>query len=334
MNLKKTILTIISLALAANIYAEKIAVLLDNVTGLSERDGEVICAVIGKKYGELAKKGVYNISLAQKIYMASNREVASAAEKIQVSEYIQISAIALNEKIMIDAIRYDASAKEVFRSEMIIAITMDDLPEVADRLARSLFSKTTIAESITIENVTKIETQERNRLFSEKIIGFKVGLIKPLHSDSVFQELINLGFHMKAESEKFFIEFGAGALFPTRFNSYDSNNRKWGYGGINMEMGAAYYLTSNPIASWYLGGGFNPRILFEPGAVVLVPYINFGIMFFRHSSMRMFTNIRIAQNVFSLPFERWEYDDDSWDDYYVSYEARPFEIGLELGLGW
>ncbi len=334
MILRKTLITIISLALAANIYAEKIAVLLDNVTGLSEQDGEVICAVVAKKYGELAGKGVYNFSMAQKVYTESNHDLAAAAGKIQALEYLLISAIALNEKIMIDAVRYNSSTKEVFRSEMIIAITMDDLPEVTDRLARSLFSKTTIDESITIENVTKIETQEKNKLFSEKIIGFKVGLIKPIHTDSVFQELINLGFHMKAEAEKFFIEFGAGALFPTRFNSYDSPNRKWAYGGINLEMGAAYYLTSNPIASWYLGGGFNPRILFEPGAVVIVPYVNFGVMFFRHSSMRIFTNIRIAQNAFSLPFEGYVYDEETWDDYYYEFNARPFEIGLEVGLGW
>lgn len=334
MNHLKITLFIISVATFCSItFAEKVAVLLDNVIGLSEQDGEVVCMVVGKSYCGLSKMSVFDYTEARKVYLEKDKQIVQTAKKLQAYEYIVVSAIALEEKIMIDAVRYDISGQEVFRSEVITAITKDDLPEVSDRLARVLFNKSTLDKTITAENVTKIETQEKNRVFAEKIIGCKVGIVVPIDKDSSFQQLINIGFHLKAEARKCFIEFGAGALIPTRFG-YSENHRDWAYGGVNLEMGGAYYLTDNPTASLFLGGGFNPRILFEPGVVVVTPYIDFGVMLLRYSSMRIFSNIRIAQNVFAIPFERYYYDQD-WDNgYYQSFDALPFEIGLELGIGW
>jgi hypothetical protein len=314
--------------------AQDITVLLGTVTNLSQQDGDAIRAVIAKKYSDITGKRVFDLSKAQEIYSTNNQDIQAVAKELQISEYIIVSAIALREKMLIDAVRYNDFGQEVFRSETITAVTLDDLPEVADRLARALYNKTIIDKTITTENVTAIETLEKNRFFAEKIIGVKIGLIKPLHTDSTFQELITIGFHMKAESEKFFIEYGLGAIFPTRFKTYDYEDINWAYGGINFELGGAYYLTNNPAASLFVGGGFNPRILFEPGAVIITPYISFGVMFFRPSSMRIFTNIRIAQNVFEIPFERYIYDEQTWENYYYEFDARPFEIGLEVGIGW
>lgn len=335
MYLLKTKLFIISVVAFCSITcAEKIAVLLDNVTGLTEQDGEVVCAVIGKSYGSLSKMAVFDYAGARKVYLEKDKQIVQTAKLLQAYEYIVVSAIALEEKIMIDAVRYDNSGQEVFRSEVITAITKDDLPEISDRLARILYNKATLDKTITSENVTKIETQEKNRVFTEKIIGCKVGIVQPIDKDSSFQQLINIGFHLKAEARKCFIEFGAGALLPTHFGYFEENRRDWAYGGVNLEMGAAYYLTNNPTASLFLGGGFNPRILFEPGVVVVTPYIDFGVMLLRYSSMRIFSNVRIAQNVFAIPFERYIYNEQSWEGYYQSFDAMPFEIGLELGIGW
>ena len=317
-----------------NISAQDIAVLVSNFTTISEEESKTFLALFAKEYNTVTNKNVYDISKAQEIYKENDYNIVSTSETIQVSEYIVITAITVNQKIILDAVLYDRQGNNILKAENS-ALSIDELPNACTHLATSLASKSNATKPEKAEIQDKDEEQERQEdFFQEKIIGFKTGIIQPYHKDTSFEAHITVGFNMKIESKKFFIEFGAGPLLPSIYEELE-NNSDLVYGGVNLEFGTCFYLSNNPAASVYLGGGLNPRILLYPSQTVINPYFLCGLMFLRKSSMRVFTNIRITQHILKLKYsEEIEDSQNFTTSHILKYKTRPLELGLEVGIGW
>jgi hypothetical protein len=104
-----------------------------------------------------------------------------------------------------------------------------------------------------------------------------------------------------------------------------------------FEIGADHYLTANPTVAPYIGGGVSPRIYFVPGGIGIAPYAQFGLMFMRLSKTRLYTDIRISQNL--APVRITDYDDSyDYTGYYqnppTEHTYYPTEICFEVGIGW
>jgi hypothetical protein len=147
---------------------------------------------------------------------------------------------------------------------------------------------------------------------------------------------VGIGYDMRFEAEKFFMEFGVGGRIPTAV----FDNTAYEYGGVAFELGADYFLLPGSIGL-YAGGGFVPllNIANSPLQFGLAPYIQIGIAFPRESRAQFYFDFRISQQLMPMNSsynEQVYYGPDTWDYTTVTHTttARPFEIGFDLGMQW
>jgi hypothetical protein len=276
----------------------------------------------------LSLKEKYSYSNAEKVVIHVN-EINSDDEEDSDQELLD------NSKTIVTAIRKDSTGRTIHKVELTL-LTYGDIEETCDRFANALYRKVSIDEARSLANVTRREGMGNNKLFSEKIHGIKVGGYYPYIIDDHMSTFTSIGYNLRMESSKFFIEFGANGRFPSAL--FDDTKRS--YGGLGLEVGGSYIFTDG-IFGVYAGGGVIPHFnfvqIFEMG---LAPYLQFGITFPRNSSTRFFIDIRVAQNV--LPVSSgWDESDYYYDDPYYEEETSlpyqtnfPCEIGLNFGIGW
>lgn len=216
-------------------------------------------------------------------------------------------------------------------------LTYGDIEESTERIALSLIKKIPIEETRGMTNITRREGMGNNRLFVLKSKGPKFGMIFPFSVDGdkyEFSPILSMGFDYRAESEKFFIEFGGGARIPSGME--DSLKRS--YGGGYAEIGGSYYIVNNPIGV-YAGLGIIPQLMlsdFGNTSISVAPYIQFGVTFPRNSRVRLYADLRISQHVMQV-----ETGDDR-DNYSLfgsasqppKHKDYPTEIGLQFGVGF
>jgi hypothetical protein len=211
-------------------------------------------------------------------------------------------------------------------------MSMDDMEVVADRLVRSLIRRTPLEYTREIDNVTGKEARAPNRIFIEKVFGIRTAVVVPVAPDLETSAALLLQFDGRLEGSSYFLEFGAGLMLPSDFDSDD------GLGGVLAQLGANYYLTQTNVSP-YIGGGLSPRLTFgDFSGAGLTANGQFGLMFMRHASSRLYVEVRVDQNL--LPLSRDTYD----DDYYYMPGAMPpeddddavwpTEFSLALGIGW
>lgn len=167
----------------------------------------------------------------------------------------------------------------------------------------------------------------------ETVLGPKMGVFGAWAEGYSFAPFMTLGFDAKIEQDGYFVEVGGGAAIP-------AGNRDGGtvaMGGAYVEMGAAAYLTGGDVGP-YLGGGILPRIWAASGPngggafANVAGYGQFGVMFLRTRSMRVYFDGRAALSITEVVVP------GGVDP--VTGQARPgaglhpLEFGAEFGLGW
>ncbi len=310
----KLLIKIMIIVWASSAWAADIAIFPVQVTNLTPQQAEAVGAVIAQQYAKISGKKVIPPERANRA-VREEGNLASAAQELNVFEYIETNAIALDTKILIDAIRRSSTGKQIARAQMT-AVSLDDMIEVGDRISRALLEKTPIDQAHALDNTTKLKTNPAQRIRAKKNLGVKSSLIFPVISGK-FDPLVSIGFDARLESLRYFLELGAGFLIPSSASERDS------YGGAYAEMGASYYLTESSISP-YIGGGVIPRIIGgDIRGVSLAPYVQTGVIFMREYSTRLYTDIRVATNV--LPLRG---NDTERRSYY------PTEIIWQFGIGW
>jgi hypothetical protein len=235
-----------------------------------------------------------------------------------------------NGKTVVTALRKDRSGNLIYKAELTL-VTYGDIEEASDRFARALFHRISVEDARTQANITRREGMGNNKLFADKISGIKIGGYYPVVMDGNIVGFTSIGYNMRMESRKFFVEFGVNGRFPSAM--FDDTKRQ--YGGIALEAGGSYLFTDG-LVGVYAGGGVIPHLNFlrdlEMG---FAPYLQFGVTFPRNSRTRFFADVRVAPNV--LPITT---GNDYEDSYYIGPTAParqvnyPCEIGLNIGIGW
>lgn len=237
-----------------------------------------------------------------------------------------------NNKTIVTVKRYDKNGVQLYKTEMTL-ITYGDIEESTERMALSIYNKIPVEKTRTATNITRREGLGHNKLFVDKVKGFKTGMIYAVASDTSFSPIMLIAFDYRLESDKFFLELGAGGRIPSEL--VESENER--YGGNYFELGGSYYFV-NGISGVYAGGGLIPYWdWMNELKMKMAVYVQAGIEFPKNSRTRFHIDMRIAQNV--LPYESTNYS--STYDYTNGYSYTPAkkkyyptEIGLELGIGW
>ncbi len=327
--------------------------------------------LLAKKYEAISGQSVLDpITTGRALGTDSN--YTEAAEKLDVSEYIEMTAIGLflsrkeyyqtmnsdsgsekvivvvqnssreddedndqqlldNSKTVVTALRKDRSGKLIHKAELTL-VTYGDIEEACDRFATALFQRISVEETRSLTNITRREGMGNNKLFTEKLSGIKAGAYYPYILDGTIVPFTSIGYNMRMESRKFFVEFGVNGRFPSAM----FNDTKRQYGGIGLEVGGSYLFTEGVIGL-YGGGGVLPHLNFANDAMEMgiAPYLQAGITFPRNSGTRFFVDVRVAQNALPISTGTSESYDYYSDETYPPVQTNyPCEIGMNIGIGW
>ncbi len=373
----KTIAAILMFAATA-VFAEDVAVFPAQGVNTDKSYVDAFGMVLAQKYAKVSGLKVLSpLKSAKSLDADSNH--ARAAARLGVSEYLEIEAVGLyiskkeekevvfdsvkgtnvyvnvksdgdhngddqdkldNHKTIVNVSRMDKNGNEIYKVDMTL-VTYGDIEEGSDRIAEALWRKVPIEQTMNMANVTRREGMGNNQAYSEKRKGIRIGGMFPYSWESgvPVSSIVTIGFDMRFDAQKYFLEVGGGGKIPT--SMYDSKSNS--YGGGYFDLGGSYYIVPGNV-SWYVGGGVMPGILTNvnssPGPSVsfgLVPHIQTGIMLPRTSRTAFYAELWLGQNVMPI---NGEYTTDSTDAYgyttQVSHSVvmRPLEVAVNFGICW
>jgi hypothetical protein len=319
---------LVSMLLLPTSVAAKTVVMPIDATNLAPGEIAAIATLIAQNYGRQA--GTPTVAIrADDPALAGNATAAATAKAVGADSYVTVSAVRLAEKISLRATLCDASGAELHSVEMLAA-SLDDMPQVASRLARALVERKTAEQVISHRTVTREESSKKNRLFTERVKGLKGALSLPLAAGLEFNPMVTIQFDGRWEADNYFLEFGVGFKLP-------SSGGHQTMGAIFTEFGASRYLSDDDNAL-YAGAGVTPRILMSSidNQVDIAPYAQLGFMMFRPSSSRLYFDLRVTQTVIPLHRDAWIACDYGQGSCLNPPEKQvfPTEVGLFFGIGW
>jgi hypothetical protein len=150
-----------------------------------------------------------------------------------------------NHKTIVDVSRMDKSGATIYKVEMTL-VTYGDIEEASDRIAEALWRKVPVEQTKSLTNITRREGMGNNRTFTEKRKGIKIGGMFPYswQNNVSVSSIVTIGFDMRFDTEKYFLEIGGGGKIPTSMYSATSNS----YGGGYFDLGGDYYIIPGNIA--------------------------------------------------------------------------------------
>jgi hypothetical protein len=260
----------------------------------------------------------YSVAAQERVLVTRSDENTQApadaqaeAARVGANEYIVLSFIGIGDGIQVRASRHSADGK-VIHSVKTTAANMNDASKVIDRVAEALYKRESYEDTRKAGNATKVESQA-----TEKVLGVKTAASYIWSQSTQFQPVMSVGFDGRIEMQSFFIEFGAGFMFPLATQDPNSTQLRYATGGLYGEFGASAYLTSTEIAP-YLGGGVMPRIISFDGNLQgnMAAYAQAGVMFMRSHSTRIYVDYRFIPSLSEINYE------------------HPLENMIEFGIGW
>jgi hypothetical protein len=287
-------------------------------TNLDQGAADAIGEIVSSAYQAEAKETTIGPTDAQKAVDESGG-YTQAAHKLGAREYLYVTAVRLETHIVITATRYDADGKYIYSTKMS-ASGLDDIEPTSQRLARALFNRVSPEEARSLDNVTHTEQTQPTRVSSQKVVGFKGGFTYATAWKDPIASQVSGSIDLRLENGQHFVEMGIGLTFAAPGNRY-------AYGGIWLDIGSDWYLSEGS-TSPYVGLGVVPGIMGDSLAHVAV-YGQAGLMFFRESSTRFYTDLRVGQNVVPIRF-----------DYSTPYDLNahktlyPTEFTLSMGMGF
>jgi hypothetical protein len=297
-------------------------------THLDEGEVDAIGQMITSAYQQEAKDTTIPPDEAKKAVEEAGG-YSQAAQKLGAKEYVYVSAVRLDSRISLNATRYSADGKYIYSAKMS-ATSLDDIEPAAERLAKALLQQQSASDARTADTVSRTEEAQPIRAQSQKVAGFKGSFIYPIGWKQTVAAQMAGALDIRLESGQHFIELGLGLTFTSPDHTYS-------YGGIWLDIGGDFYLTDGNIAP-YLGGGLMPRLMWDDGDSLanFAPYVQGGVMFFRDSKTRIYTDFRVAQNVLPIVF--------GYDSIYnggdVTYSLPstkhlyPTELTFSVGMGF
>jgi len=306
--------------------AADVAVFPVETPNVAPADAVAIGELLAQSYAAVSGQAV----LAPSRIQLTAPQYEQAAKELGVKEYVRTSAVGFGTRLTVQSVRYQADGTQLYQVKLT-AERIDDMPAVADRIARSLYLRVDDEQVRTRHNVTLSEARPATRTWSEKVIGFKTGLHLPFAKDADMSPSLSGMFDLRMEADRYFIEIGAGIMIPTKTREYDGcwdgedcmAENTGRLGGLISEIGGSYFLTDSDIAP-YIGGGLMPRLQMatdDDDVANLSVFGQVGLTLPRDSSTRIYADLRVAQHVLAIHLDN-------------GARVHPTEISLQAGVGW
>jgi hypothetical protein len=308
--------------------AADVAVFPAEAQNLAHADGIALGELLAQSYAAASRSAVLAPSRSAGTLVQS-QSYEHAARTLGVAEYVRVSALAVGRRIVVRATRHRADGTQIYQ-ESLIADSPEDLVPVCDRLGKALYARHGDELVRTYHNVTLSESRPQNRIWREKLVGFKTGVHVPFARGARFSPAVALEFDLRLELSSYFVEFGAGVLIPTRLDdddgAYDvdgtvTSNNRGSAGGVFAELGASRFLTDGEVGL-YAGGGVVPKLLASNNdAAGLSLYAQLGLTLPRASATRFSVDLRFAQPVLAQHLNDGR-------------RVFPGQASLLAGVGW
>ncbi|MFT3840682.1 MAG: hypothetical protein QM723_27075 [Myxococcaceae bacterium] len=196
---------------------------------------------------------------------------------------------------------------------------LEEAPTLVPRLADSVYRQVPLEETRDRHNVSLAESQGGAlRVGNQRMLGVKLSFGAPVSGNASFNGMGSIGFDARFEREHYFVELGANLILPG-----PGTNKS--YGGAGADLGIDYFITNSDTA-FYFGGGILPRLLFSDGMnspLNVAPYLQLGLLFDRSARMRLYADVRVAQNL--LPVREGSG---------TPVDTYPTELTVQVGIGW
>jgi len=315
-----------ALATLFSVQASAAVVAVMPVQGVNLTAGQ--CEAIGVLFTSAFARET-NVSVAPpsetRPLLAQGRPAPAVAAQLGASEFIDLRAVQLENRVTVAGIRYGKDGNA--------APSLDEMDAAASRLARSLAWRQPVAYGAYPAAMPSSPEAESLKASYPKAMGIKTAMIFPWSRNRTYEPMISLQFDGRIGSRDSFIEIGAGAAIPTS-SSGESNAIEMG--GIFAELGGSMFLSDGAVAP-YLGGGVSPRITFissgyNNGATCAV-YGQAGVNFTRDSRARLYTEFRVSQYLLGIGSDGY-YDYNSGTYSNSGDRIYPTEFSLEFGIGW
>jgi hypothetical protein len=338
------------LTFLSSAQAQPAVVAVMPVQGVNLTEGQ--CEAVGVLFANALARET-NVAVASpmetKQVLQQTKTSRAAATQLGALEYVELRAIQLGARVTLAGIRYAKDGRELFRAETS-ALSLDDMEAATAQLARALAWRQPIPGVLPPTAVT--ETGETPPVAGPapsakgypSTLGVKTGLIIPIASGRSISPMMSLQFDGRMGTRDYFVEFGAGVAIATDNGDSSTSYR---IDGVFAELGGSYYLSNGSIAP-YIGGGVSPRILASsvrsPNSMYGDTYYSddsntgarcalygqVGVNFSRDSRSRIYSELRVSQNVigFSNQVTNSNNVSVSTGTYY------PTEFALQVGIGW
>jgi hypothetical protein len=295
---------------------------------LAPDDALAIGELLAQSYASASGQAV----LAPSRITVDGRPPATIASSLGVTEYVRTDAVRVGDRIVLHSVRYQSDGTAIYQVKLV-AEQIEDMIAVSERIAKALFHRVDDELVRTRHNVTLGEARPESRRWVEKITGFKTGVHVPFAKGAEFSASISLNFNMRLEMDRYFLEYGAGIIVPTKTQDYgyesmcddqgcvDAVPNEGRIGGLAAEFSGNLFLTDDNIAP-YAGIGLSPRVIFSSEDLAnMCPFVQFGLMFPRDSSTRLYAHARLAQSVLAVQLDNGR-------------DTHPTELIFEAGFGW
>jgi hypothetical protein len=315
-------------------WAYDVAVMPVKGVNLQAGQSDAIGMIVAQEYQKASGYQVAGPDVTRPL-LKEGTDYMGTARQLGAGEYIETVAVMLDQKMAISMERHDTNTGKVVYSANMQALTMDDVPDVAQRLSRALLLQTSPEQTRTIENVTKVEGEQRNQVSSVTAKGVKGALIFPFVKGVDVNPMASLAFDIRIEKLDYFLNFTVGIALP---GEMESTYRSYGYGFA--DFGAGYFFTRGVLGP-YLGGGFSPRIqIAKASGIGFAPFAFLGAEFPRDSKARGILEFRAAYN--ALPIAKKETPDYSFSSSGMTSVVvaddlggkHPAELSVQFGIVW
>jgi hypothetical protein len=319
--------------LPASALAADIAIFPAETSNLSPSDNLAVGELLAQSYAAASRLAVLSpVRTADTVAHSTSYE--GAAQTLGVKEYVRTSTLAVGRLIVITATRYQRDGTFVYQSKMT-ARSLEDLPAISDRMAKALVQRVDDDEVRNRNNVVLDEARIKPRRASERVFGVRTGVMMPYAKGASYDPHLSIQFDMRFEMDRFFMEFAAGFIMPTRIYDscdYDGSDRasdrcaprnQGSLAALATEIGASYFLTDGNAAP-YLGVGLVPRILLggvERDIASMAGYAQLGCMLPRDASTRFYADLRVTQTMIEAHLRNGR-------------GIFPTEFALHAGVGW
>ncbi|MBN2574574.1 MAG: hypothetical protein JXP73_08400 [Deltaproteobacteria bacterium] len=282
--------------------AADVAVMPVKGVNLTEGEADAIGVLFANALAREARVAVVPPLQSRKLRAEGKTSVAIAQE-LGATNYIELSALQLERKIVLAGFLCAQDGTVLFRAETSAA-SLDATDVALARLAKALVYRRPVfaapalpGEGEAAPAAYEAPSPPPDPNASRGSYGPKAGIAIPRSSGRTFSPSISIQFDGRYGPRSHFLEFGAGLLIPAD-DSYSTSGITVSSGFL--EFGGSYYLWPGN-AAMYVGGGVSPAIWQtrydygdEFGATCSV-YGQVGVTFTRDLRAKIYAEFRLSQ---------------------------------------